>query len=294
MLGMAFLFFILLQFCCRSSYATIASATPSIILESTNEQPNPAPTPPPLLKLKARQRADSLCGYYDGDGARPFFCPSGYDCLHNNGFDAVGCVSFDDSGNTMGAVYTGCLDYDAYMNNLCYGAGSRIGCCQDPDYPNCVKNTYSGSVFEGYTMVQCGRNNARGAQLVWDATISGTSTITMFVVIPTTDTNTPTDTSTQAQTQASTSLPIATPTAQSGGLSTSDKITLGTALGIGLPAAIAGIIAAWYTYKAWQRRKKGTLLKDSDQDSFLPDNSEGSPESSTMEANQNQATARLL
>lgn len=143
-------------------------------------------------------------------------------------------------------------------------------------------------------MVQCGRNNARGAQLVWDATISGTSTITMFVVIPTTDTNTPTDTSTQAQTQASTSLPIATPTAQSGGLSTSDKITLGTALGIGLPAAIAGIIAAWYTYKAWQRRKKGTLLKDSDQDSFLPDNSEGSPESSTMEANQNQATARLL
>ncbi|KAH9988703.1 hypothetical protein F4779DRAFT_610864 [Xylariaceae sp. FL0662B] len=51
-------------------------------------------------------------------------------------------------------------------------------------------------------------------------------------------------------------------TRQPGSLSTSDKITLGTALGIGLPATVAGIIAAWYTVKVWKRNKRLNIPQD--------------------------------
>lgn len=116
-------------------------------------------------------------------------------------------------------------------------------------------------------MVGCAIDYNDGALLAWDAStsdISATPT-TMFVVLPNTNTNTNTPTETpvpaQSQLSTSTSKPTPTPTNQSQGLSVSDKITLGTALGIGLPAMVAGIIAAWYTYKAWEKRKKGTILK---------------------------------
>ncbi|KAI1344961.1 hypothetical protein F5Y15DRAFT_12993 [Xylariaceae sp. FL0016] len=48
----------------------------------------------------------------------------------------------------------------------------------------------------------------------------------------------------------------------SGALSTSDLITLSTALGVGLPATVAGIIATWITIKAWRRRKRQAILCD--------------------------------
>lgn len=145
-------------------------------------------------------------------------------------------------------------------------------------------------------MVWCAQDyNNRGALLAWDASTSGQSPTTMFVVVPNTITNTnstPTATPASAQLPASTTTPSPTPTAPPQGLSTSDKISLGAALGIGLPATIAGIVAAWYTYKAWERRKKGTLLKDDDQDMLVMGNPESSRSSKVPD--QSQITMRLL
>ncbi|XXH00836.1 hypothetical protein Hte_007187 [Hypoxylon texense] len=293
---MAFLLLTVLHFSGLSSCAALASPTPPTALGSNEGQPSPIPTSPALGNLEARSRSGSLCGYYEGDAAKPFLCPDGKFCLHNDGFNAIGCVSSDTSESTyVGAVFTTCLNYNDYMNDLCADIGPRTGCCQNSYYPACIYNTYTGSDYEGYTMVWCAQDYTdRGALLAWDASTSGQSPTTMFVVIPNTNTNTnaPTETPASAQLPASTTTPSPTPTAPPQGLSTSDKITLGTALGIGLPATIAGIIAAWYTYKAWEKRKKGTLLKDDDQDTLVMGNSESNRSSKVSD--QSQITMTLL
>ncbi|KAI1773022.1 hypothetical protein F4818DRAFT_424642 [Hypoxylon cercidicola] len=272
---MAFSFLTLLRLFRPSSCAALDLASPTVTVTGSNDgRPSPTPTSPALGNLEARERADSLCGYYEGDAARPFLCNPGYDCLHNTEYNAVGCVSVGAGESTFGAVFTACLNYVDYMSGFCSTAGSRTGCCQNSEYPACIRNTYTGSAYEGYTMVWCAAYDDHGALLAWDYSTSGLSaTTTMFISLPI-NTNTHTETPVPAQTQAPTSTPSPAPTAQPQGLSTSDKITLGTALGIGLPAMVAGIIAAWYTYKAWEKRKKGTLLKDDDQDTLLMDNSE--------------------
>ncbi|KAI1762417.1 hypothetical protein GGR53DRAFT_418304 [Hypoxylon sp. FL1150] len=238
-----FMLLTFLHFCRLSSCAAlaVASTTAPTAADST---PSPTPTPPVLGSLEAKNRADSLCGYYDGDAARPFICSNGQDCLHNDDYNAVGCVAVDGS-STSGAVFTTCIDYAGVMNGFCTSDGPRTGCCQNSVYPYCIVNTYTGSVFEGYTMVWCAQEPTGGALLAWYASTSDVS-----VTITATDTETPAagqiqSPSPSTTTPTTTTTPTPTPTDGSQGLSLSDRIALGTALGIGLPATIAGIIAAW-------------------------------------------------
>ncbi|XXH02602.1 DASH complex subunit spc19 [Hypoxylon texense] len=129
--------------------------------------------------------------------------------------------------------------------------------------------------------------NSPGVVLAWAAFTSGPS------AAPNMDTSTSTET-----TASSTSTPSPTPTNPLQGLSMSDKITLGTALGIGLPATVAGINAAWYTYRARERKKKSAVLENDDEDAFIKESSGGnsgdSPGGSSKPFVQSQITTRLL
>ncbi|KAI6084909.1 hypothetical protein F4821DRAFT_163925 [Hypoxylon rubiginosum] len=229
----SFLALLHLYFCRLSFCAAIASATAvaTTAAGSDGAQPSPTPTPPALRSLDARSRSDGLCGYWAGDAARPALCPSGMQCRHNDDYNVLGCVSVDASGSALGSVNTACLDYDEYLDyesSHSSTTGTRVGHCHGTNLPYCVANTYTGSAFEGYTLFWCSKITTGWTLLAWDATTSNTNTL----ATPTTEASPESPTST-------------TSTDSSEGLSRSDKIALGTALGIGLPATIAGIIAAW-------------------------------------------------
>ncbi|KAI1103287.1 hypothetical protein F4804DRAFT_333486 [Jackrogersella minutella] len=229
-----------------SAGAVLASATASVIAQHAVKQPVSIETPPPVLALEARDRAGGLCGYYNGDAASPYICSSGYSCVQDRDNAAVGCVSTNTKKSLLGVVYTTCLNYNVYTK---YSVGPRTGCCVDPDLPACVRNTYTGTEAEGYTIIECAPTyNAPGVLLAWEASTSGASGTTLIIGIPTATSNATT-------TPASSSTPSSSPNPPSG-LSTSDKITLGTALGLGIPATIAGIIGTWYAYRSWKASKE--------------------------------------
>ncbi|KAI1079730.1 hypothetical protein F5B20DRAFT_542205 [Whalleya microplaca] len=48
---------------------------------------------------------------------------------------------------------------------------------------------------------------------------------------------------------------------ESGGLSTSDKITVSTAIIFGVPGTIATIITVWLTTKMWRRAQRGCFAR---------------------------------
>ncbi|KAI1135639.1 hypothetical protein F5Y05DRAFT_166985 [Hypoxylon sp. FL0543] len=186
----------------------------------------------------------------------------------------------------MGVVYTTCLNYNVYSE---YSVGPRTGCCMDPYLPYCAWNTYTGSEIEGFTIIQCGETYYPSPlHLAWDASTSGQSPTTMYVGLPTTGASTPASESTDKPTTPIT--PTPTPTDSPGGLSTSDKITLGTTLGLGLPATIAGIIGAWYGYKAWVNKKR----EDSGGGYASVANTLGDESMFSKPADQGQAGSRLL
>ncbi|KAI1414481.1 hypothetical protein F5Y13DRAFT_158636 [Hypoxylon sp. FL1857] len=239
----------------RSSGSAIPPATVPNVANPAGE-PTSTETPPPILNLEERDRAGGLCGYYDGDAASAYICSSGYSCVQDHDNNAVGCVKTGSNKGLLGVVYTTCLNYDVYTD---YSVGPRTGCCLNENLPYCAWNTYTGSDIEGYTIIQCGQiYNPPGLQLAWDASTSGASPTTIYVgiPIPTTGTNSHSTESTNTPTVSPTT-PTPTPTESPKGLSTSDKITLGTALGLGIPATIAGIIGAWYGYKALVTKKQG-------------------------------------
>ncbi|KAI1444875.1 hypothetical protein F5Y02DRAFT_388675, partial [Annulohypoxylon stygium] len=240
--------FLLPYFLGRSSSAIIASTTAPIISSATGEIPVSVETPPPVLNLEARDRSGGLCGYYRGDAASPYICYSGYSCVQDHDNNAVGCVETNTNKELLGVVYTTCLNYNVYQK---YSVGPRTGCCTDSNYPACVVNTYTGSEAEGYTIIACTQTYFQPGRLIaWDASTSGTASPTTIFIGIQTATNNSTNTSPTTSSPSSTGSSIV-----SNGLSTSDKITLGTALGIGLPATIAAIIGTWYGYKTWKNRK---------------------------------------
>ncbi|KAI0157917.1 hypothetical protein GGR52DRAFT_564548 [Hypoxylon sp. FL1284] len=181
----------------------------------------------------------------------------------NNGHNAIGCVA-DDAG--ADAIPTACLGYSSFLSGFCFGLGPDIACCDNSNYPTCVAHTYTDPTYQGYTMFWCTTKNYQDDDVLvaWDASTSGLSPTTVLADVPNTNTSTPTGTAAR-ETQDPTP-PSKTP---SSGLSMSDKITLGTAIGIGLPAAIAGIIAAWYEYEARERRRKGVPLKGDEECSHV-------------------------
>ncbi|KAI1455234.1 hypothetical protein F4805DRAFT_436691 [Annulohypoxylon moriforme] len=249
--------FIILPYIFTLSFAAIIAPTAApTVLSSTDEIPVSVQTPPAVLNLEARDRAGGLCGYYRGDAASPYLCYSGYSCVQDHDNNAIGCVETNTNKELQGVVYTTCLNYNVYQK---YSVGPRTGCCTDPDYPACVWDTYTGAEAEGYTLIQCTQTYFQsGRLLAWDASTSGTAgPTTMFIGIQTATNNN----STISPTTSSPS-----PSSSPSGLSTSDKITLGTALGLGLPATIAGIIGTWYAYKSWKNKKRSP---EDDQRPFL-------------------------
>ncbi|KAL7625735.1 hypothetical protein AAE478_004958, partial [Parahypoxylon ruwenzoriense] len=106
-------------------------------------------------------------------------------------------------------------------------------------------------------MLRCGYYNERGLFIAVDASTSGLSATTIFATLPATDDNAPSGTPTQGNTATTTETPADQPKE---GLWTSDKITLGTALGVGLPATIAGVLAAWYAYRSLRKKKQDSQL----------------------------------
>ncbi|KAI0893354.1 hypothetical protein F4806DRAFT_476696 [Annulohypoxylon nitens] len=265
-------FFLLPFLFCRSSGAIIAFTAAPTISSSADQIATSVETPPPVLNLEARDRAGGLCGYFGGDAASPYLCYSGYSCLQDHDNNAIGCVQTNTKKEAIGVVYTTCLNYNVYQK---YSVGPRTGCCTDPDYPACVWNTYTGTEAEGYTLIACTQSYFQpGRLLAWDASTSGTAgPTTMFIGIQTATSN---------NTSPTTSSPSPTGSSiNSNGLSTSDKITLGTALGIGLPATIAAIIGTWYGYKTWKNKKSGPA---DDQDPFLP--TQKTPDQATIRSTQ--------
>ncbi|KAI0883150.1 uncharacterized protein GGS22DRAFT_167991 [Annulohypoxylon maeteangense] len=256
-------FFILPYLLGRSSGAIIISTAAPTTSLSTDEIPTSIQTPPPVIDLEARDRAGGLCGYYRGDAASPYICYSGYSCVQDHDNNAIGCVQTNTKKELLGVVYTTCLNYNVYQQ---YSVGPRTGCCTNSKYPACVWNTYTGADAEGYTLIQCTQTYFQpGRLLAWDASTSGTAgPTTMFIGIQTAINNNSTNTS------PTTSAP--SPSSSSSGLSTSDKITLGTALGLGLPATIAGVIGTWYAYKSWKSKKS---KQEDDQRPFLDHRSTG-------------------
>ncbi|KAI1092524.1 hypothetical protein F5B19DRAFT_204359 [Rostrohypoxylon terebratum] len=249
-------FLLLPHLLCRSFGAMIVSTAASTI-SSANQIATSVQTPPPVLNLEARDRAGGLCGYFGGDAASPYLCYSGYSCLQDHDNNAIGCVETNTKKEAIGVVYTTCLNYNVYQK---YSVGSRTGCCTDPDYPGCVVNTYTGTEAEGYTLIACTKSYFQPGRLIaWDASTSGTAgPTTLFIGIQTAASNNTPTTSSPSPTGSS---------INSNGLSTSDKITLGTALGVGLPATIAAIIGTWYGYKSWKNKKTD---RADDQYPFLP------------------------
>ncbi|KAI1370404.1 hypothetical protein F4677DRAFT_438441 [Hypoxylon crocopeplum] len=163
------------------------------------------------------------------------------------------------------------------MSSSCDMADSRLGFCTQTNYPACVWDTFTGSPVDGYTMLECAQRDVKGSFIAWEYSTSGSSALTPTMALPVSETDKTTESPSQTNTQSLASTQSATPTNQSGDLSMSDRINLGTALGIGLPATIAGIIAAWFTYRAWRIRKKGTLpVGDDDQSALLVNESETS------------------
>ncbi|KAI0835145.1 hypothetical protein F5Y06DRAFT_139686 [Hypoxylon sp. FL0890] len=236
----------------QSYGSAIPSATAPIVVKSADE-PTSVQTPPPVLNLEARNRAGGLCGYYNGDAASAYICSSGYSCVQDHDNNAVGCVQTNTNKGLLGVVYTTCLNYNVYTK---YSVGPRTGCCMNSYLPYCAWDIYTGSEIEGYTIIQCGQTyDPPPRHLAWDATTLGQSPTTLYVGIPITEASTPANESTNQPTVSPT--PTPTPTDSPKGLSTSDKITLGTALGLGIPATIAGILGAWYGYKAWMNKKRG-------------------------------------
>ncbi|KAI2466540.1 hypothetical protein F4781DRAFT_351194 [Annulohypoxylon bovei var. microspora] len=258
MLGIRVPFLIVPYFLSRCSGAIIASTAAPTIPSSANERPASVETPPPVLNLEARDRAGGLCGYYRGDAASPYICWSGYSCVQDHDNNAIGCVQTNTKKQLLGVVYTTCLNYDVYQD---YSVGSRTGCCTNSDYPACVWNTYTGSEAEGYTLIQCTQSYYQSGKLfAWDASTSGTAgPTTMYIGIQTASAGNSTNTAPAASSSA--------PSDSSKGLSTSDKITLGTALGLGLPATIAGIVGTWYAYRSWKKSKEAP---EDDEHPFLP------------------------
>ncbi|KAI2602041.1 hypothetical protein GGR54DRAFT_555938 [Hypoxylon sp. NC1633] len=250
---------ILLYFLGRSCGSVIASATVPIT-RSIDLQPPPLPTPPPLARLETRDQSDTnkTCAYYNGDPANPYTCGDGQKCMKNDGYKAIGCVSSGPNGDAVpgASVKTFLYDYRAYLNGSCETMGYRTGCCSHSDHPFAFWGTLTGSVLAGYTLPGC-----------VDSPGHDSTTFLVKEILTTADTtsasniNKPVSSSSQTQPQSPSQSPSpsqapVTQTNQSKGLSTSDKITLG----VGLPATIAGVIAAWYTFRMWQRKKKGIPL----------------------------------
>lgn len=129
-------------------------------------------------------------------------------------------------------------------------------------YPSCLANVYTGSLYSKYTLLACGdgynRRIAWFASKTETARTTGTGTTsTPFMMIP----------------QVTNVINLTNGTngdsPPPGTLTTSDKITLATTLGIGLPATVAGVVAAWFAYKARKAKKlkmRGERLASSDDD----------------------------
>lgn len=76
----------------------------------------------------ARQARVNTCGYLDGDGAQPFTCDSGQDCVSNTDLSLFGCCATNMAGSPIPSScpalvsYTSCVDYisAAYCTGSCF------------------------------------------------------------------------------------------------------------------------------------------------------------------------------
>ncbi|KAI1079485.1 hypothetical protein F5B20DRAFT_581268 [Whalleya microplaca] len=253
---------LLLSMLYQSIQALNTQPASTTISAGVDSRPSPTPTVPPLANLELRDRNPLLCGFWDGYSGLPYLCATNGICSWDDSRSAIGCVgTAPNNGMVTQSVPTTCLDYADYMNGACDGMGLGTLCCDYSQYPKCLTNTYHGSPADDYSMILCARTDVNARALAWDATTSGASTVT----VPTPDARPMYITNIN-----NTSAPQSAD--QHSGLSNSDKITLGTALGIGLPATIGTIIGTWIAVRQWRKRKQAALSETEDQHSLLAKN----------------------
>ncbi|KAI1849660.1 hypothetical protein JX266_004609 [Neoarthrinium moseri] len=164
-------------------------------------------------------------------------CNSDYECRRNTQLSVVGC------GDEQELVVTTCYDYGDYLSGKCEKLSSRQDYCQDDTYQFCMTNIFTGPTYEAYTLVGCAAQSSSRNRLVnWDFTTTGTSSSTQSLA----------PLATVIEITSTTAAPTATPN-EPKGFSTSNRIALGTGIGIGLPSSVAALVTLWVTIR--NRRK---------------------------------------
>ncbi|KAI1843886.1 hypothetical protein JX266_009942 [Neoarthrinium moseri] len=214
--------------------------TPNYGSTSAVEQlPTSAITPAPdhelVLRATAQTRDPRLCGFVSGESGMPYMCQPQQSCLWNSELSVVGC------GTAWAS--TACLDYTHYLSGSCNSMNSRTGCCMNSEYPSCVTNSFTGSIKNGYYLINCAKPGNIGNFLAWDATTTGSSSSTQVIAGAAAETQVGSATSPTGVT------PTSNTNTESGGITTSDKIAIGLGVGIGLPATIAAILTLWISLR---------------------------------------------
>ncbi|KAI1370414.1 hypothetical protein F4677DRAFT_364137 [Hypoxylon crocopeplum] len=210
---------------------TPISTNSQTAFQPTKSRHSPRPTPPPQRIVEARARDRDICGYYNGDAVSPLSCGSGHVCTSDNILSVIGCIRTE--GNGAKPLATTCLGYTDYMSGQCDIAGPQTGCCSASELPYCSISRYAGSPSRGYTVAVCVNETVRSnVPLAWEPTTTGSILPTMEAIVATgLDTNTD----------------------QPPALSNQDII----AIAIGVPAAIAAIVAAYIAVQQHRKRPTG-------------------------------------
>ncbi|KAI0199813.1 hypothetical protein F4808DRAFT_201047 [Astrocystis sublimbata] len=203
--------------------------------------PDPTITPAPDLKLFGA--APAFCGYISGDGALPLLCPEKSIFATDSDNGVAGCVLTDELYTTpIESVVTSCVPFTDSVQGYCT-LDSKLACCYSSDFPDCIAHRYTGDKLHEYSLWACGATDEIPQTLNFDSVTPASAAITtQFVLAPNIISMTPTPSSTSE----STSTPMLTPKPdEPGGLSSSDKITLGTSIGLGVPGALVAIGTIW-------------------------------------------------
>ncbi|KAJ0153563.1 ATP-dependent RNA helicase SUB2 [Fusarium oxysporum f. sp. albedinis] len=173
----------------------------------------------------------------------PWKCPGKVTCLYDEPYSAVGCCWSEPC-----TVVSVCLDYTAVSEGQCNGENLNAGtsCCSDSGIPYCQTWKFSDIP----------------ASLVWCTDVQPTAEVIMFEqpILTASDTIStdrsssstgPATTSTSTSTEEAPS-PTETSEGKSGGMSSENTI----ALGVGIPAAVAGIVSAVLDVWLVKRRRR--------------------------------------
>ncbi|KAK0635374.1 hypothetical protein B0T17DRAFT_39457 [Bombardia bombarda] len=108
----------------------------------------PAPTSPPVQKLRARSLSDNTCAYINGDEGDPLYCAATQHCEYNSINSHIGCC--DDTASFC-PLWTKC--YDSTDADLYSTDNGYTLWCGLATYPHCLTHIYQE---ESYTLLGCG------------------------------------------------------------------------------------------------------------------------------------------